>query len=155
MKTAVMKAIVNNRLEKMSLTMAQREIVIWARDKVLADDGSFYSNPMSAKEGRAFQAKIADQFSKKDGAEIFERLDPDILMEVTGITLLPKVDNIDGDCSCSTFWTFCEGSASCSTTCYGCVRCVHVIECGPFGGFECNGKCALSESDIAPPKVKN
>lgn len=155
-KVLIWQAHLKKQLETRSLTQVQRDVIA-AATKLLTVD--LYRTNTAApefkstdlyKQSKAVQERIRAEFSLKDGAAIFERLDYGVWQQYTGGRLVSKLTKTSAlfieDCTCSTWWTFCEHN-SCSTTCIPCKSCIHVINCGPFWGYQCDGMCGAAEEE--------
>lgn len=137
-KVTLWRTHLETQLRTRSLTNDQRSL-IFASLLLLNED--FYAEAAKAgfdktelgKRMEAFRLDLKANFSLKEGAAIFETLD--------GFTKETDDQQRPSECNCSTTWTFC-GEGSCSTTCWnGCQNCTQIINCGPFWGFTCNGRC--------------
>jgi hypothetical protein len=114
---------------KHPLKPEQVKLIEFARTRILP---TIYDRRYDKRLLDSWRQELKENFSLKEGSEIFEQLSG-----IKGDTA-----SLAGDCTCSTWWTFCDSGMTCSTSCVGCGNCIRIIDCGPFWAFQCNGKCS-------------
>jgi hypothetical protein len=124
-KIALWNAHLLNYVDEHVLTLNPEQIQVIER----ARTGILPTIYTEAGDYSAWRKQLRAHFSLRQGAEIFERLP-----NYRGADLLTR------DCNCSSTWTFCDGDATCETSCGSC-SCTKIIDCGPFWAFQCNGRC--------------
>jgi len=140
-KVAIWQEHLAKQLATRSLTQDQRKLIVQGKRMVTESlyDGrtaakDFYETDLG-KEFKQFQHDIKANFSANEGREVFESLDAGVFSKYLPAGSF-SLDDYPLDCNCSTYWTFCSNG-----WCGTCKGCTHVIDCGPFYGFECDGYC--------------